>query len=230
VTAWLDGASAANRSAFLARLDLAYFLRRVNYVNHRGGVPRAALGQMADVRQRLIRLGRALRSRDTATAGVPALRTALTPVAAGPTAPDPAGTEFVAAVRAVEPVMQAFAAALDLDHATTEVAAIVNTLGAERVKRWEGFDEVDEATLALRQLIPGENKDIAVVRVSPRDATSVCDERHGQVKLAGAAIHHWWVLPRTGGGTTSWGRLDASSGSSGCLSTTLQPARSTDDR
>jgi hypothetical protein len=62
VTAWLDGASAATRSGFLGRLDLAYFLRRVNYVNHRGGVPRAALAQMADVRQRLIRLGRALRS------------------------------------------------------------------------------------------------------------------------------------------------------------------------
>ena len=41
-------------------------------------------------------------------------------------------------------------------------------IGGAPLKRWEGFDEVDEATLALRQLIPGENKDIAVVRVSPR--------------------------------------------------------------
>jgi hypothetical protein len=91
--------------------------------------------------------------------------------------------------------MQAFAAALDLDQATTDVAAIVNTLGAEPVKRWEGFDEVDEATLALRQLIPGENKDIAVVRVSPRDGTSVCDERHGSETGGHRDPSLRWVLP-----------------------------------
>ncbi len=212
VTAWLDGANPATRTAFLARFDLAYFLRRVNYVNHRGGVPPDALADMADVRQRLIRLGRALRARDTATAGVPALRTALDAlVTAGPNAVDPAAAEFVAAVQAVEPVMQAFAAALDLDQATTDVAAIVATLDAAPQKRWDGFDEVDEATLALRQLIPGENKDIAVVRVSPRDATSVCDERHGQVKLAGTAIHHFggFFRPDWRRNDIMWGRLDA---------------------
>ena len=70
---------------------------------------------------------------------------------------------------------------------------------------------MDEATLALRQLIPGENKDIAVVRVSPRDATSVCDERKGKVKLAGTAIHHFggFFRPDWRRNDIMWGRLDA---------------------
>jgi predicted acylesterase/phospholipase RssA len=211
VTAWRDGAT-ISQADFLRRLDLAYFLRRVNYVNHRGDVPRRERGKMADIRQRLIRAGRTLRSRDTNTVGVSELRAALDALEqAGAAVVDPTQPQFAAAVHAVDAVMQAFAQVLDLDGATNAVATIVNGLGTEPAKRWTGFDEVDEATLALRQLIPGENKDIAVVRVSPRDATSVCDEGHGKVKLAGTAIHHFggFFRPDWRRNDIMWGRLDA---------------------
>ena len=214
VTAWLDGASATTRSAFLGRLDLAYFLRRVNYVNHRGGVPPATLA--ADGRRPAApdptRPGAAL-TRDGDRRACPRCGAPWTrsppPVRARSI---PRGPEFVAAVQAVEPVMQAFAAALDLDGATQRGRG--DRQHARRESRRNGgtaSTRVDEATLALRQLIPGENKDIAVVRVSPRDATSVCDERHGQVKLAGTAIHHFggFFRPDWRRNDIMWGRLDA---------------------
>jgi hypothetical protein len=77
---------------------------------------------------------------------------------------------------------------------------------------WRSFLLYDEVTYALQEQLPGENEDIEVHRISPRDATALLDERReGIPKLAGANVHHF-------GGFFSadwrrndilWGRLDA---------------------
>ena len=68
-----------------------------------------------------------------------------------------------------------------------------------------------------------------MVRVSPRDATSVCDERHGQVKLAGTAIHHFggFFRPDWRRNDIMWGRLDAAERLIGML---VDDAADADDR
>jgi hypothetical protein len=79
------------------------------------------------------------------------------------------------------------------------------------VRQWNCFAAYDEATLALREMLAGENDDIEVLRVSPQDTWRLVDERIHGPKLAGAQVHHF-------GGFFSadwrrndilWGRLDA---------------------
>jgi patatin-related protein len=79
------------------------------------------------------------------------------------------------------------------------------------VGQWNCFAAYDEATLALREMLAGENNDIEVLRVSPQDTWRLVDERIHGPKLAGVQVHHF-------GGFLSadwrrndilWGRLDA---------------------
>ena len=73
---------------------------------------------------------------------------------------------------------------------------------------WEWFIAYDEATLPLRDLLPGENDDIEVLRVSPRDTWRLVDD-----PVAAPS----WPAPRcitsaassapTGGATTSCGAV-----------------------
>ena len=113
-------------------------------------MPPATLAEMADVRQRLIRLGRALRSRETATAGRTrvAERASTRSRAAGPSAIDPAGPEFMAGSpggRARDAGVRGRARPRQRD----ERGRGDRQRGSAREpqKRWDGFDEIDEATL-----------------------------------------------------------------------------------
>jgi hypothetical protein len=77
---------------------------------------------------------------------------------------------------------------------------------------WSWFDVYDEATYALHELLPGENEDIQVHRISPRDATALVDERtDGIPKLAGAQVHHFGAFFAADWRRNDilWGRLDA---------------------
>jgi hypothetical protein len=78
-------------------------------------------------------------------------------------------------------------------------------------RRWTQFEVYDEATYALQELLPGENKDIEVHRVSPRDASALVDERKtGVAKLAGAQVHHFGAFFDADWRRNDilWGRLD----------------------
>jgi hypothetical protein len=111
---------------------------------------------------------------------------------------------------AVDALMAEFAAGLALPDARRRSLEAV-TGDAELTALWHRFAAYDEATLPLRDLLPGENDDIEVLRVSPRDTWRLVDDAARGPKLAGTQVHHF-------GGFFSadwrrndilWGRLDA---------------------
>ena len=111
---------------------------------------------------------------------------------------------------AVDALMADFATTLALDGARRDSLQAV-AADAELAALWKRFAAYDEATLPLRDLLPGENDDIEVLRVSPRDTWRLVDDAARGPKLAGTQVHHF-------GGFFSadwrrndilWGRLDA---------------------
>ena len=91
---------------------------------------------------------------------------------------------------AVETVLDSFATLLGLAQVQARISAAIDG-DDDLQQRLERFVDYDEATLALRELIPGENDDIEVIRVSPRDTTSLVDEAATGPKLAGSNVHHF---------------------------------------
>ena len=76
---------------------------------------------------------------------------------------------------------------------------------------WDSFAVYDEAMLPLRDLLPGENDDIEVLRVSPRDTWRLVDDSKQGPKLAGSQIHHFggFFSAEWRRNDILWGRLDA---------------------
>ncbi len=201
---------------FLETLDLAFVLRRINFLKHGLGGGTSAIKELDYIRQQLIRDGRQLRSREPTTPAVDALRTALDTfrkLSSDSDAPLAARQAACAtAAGALPPVLKAFADALALADETRYAEVVVRGLNDTTVaRRWDHFDSYDDATLALRQLIPGENDDIGVVRVSPADAQTVFCQQPGRPKLAGVAVHHFGGFFDADWRRTDimWGRLDA---------------------
>ena len=106
---------------------------------------------------------------------------------------------------AVDALMAEFTTTLALGGARRDSLQAV-AADADLTALWHRFAAYDEATLPLRDLLPGENDDIEVLRVSPRDTWRLVDD---------AARGPSWPVPRcttsaassapTGGATTSCG-------------------------
>lgn len=184
------------------------------------------------VRNELVLRTRPLRNREPGPAGTPGLRRALDALGRaarpersdGPVRPADAAARrdrleaaTRAAADAAQSVIEGFIDTLrlpDFEHAVDDLAAGFADGQpdlADPLRRWQNFEAFDEATLALQELLPGENDDIAVVRVSPRDAQAVRKDTPDVPKLAGAAIHHFGAFFSADWRRNDimWGRLDA---------------------
>jgi patatin-related protein len=213
---------------FLRCLDLSYELRRINFLQARVGRQMKVASPPADPNRfercrsvrdaldkvyiTLSRRGRALRFRGSPSAEIVTLREALGSVDVDTTNDDlRARLQPGQPLRtALDAVLSSFAAELQLDGARTDdFVALAEDPVLERL--WSNFVAYDEATFALSELLPGENSDINVLRVSPRDTRNLVDEAEHGPKLAGSRFHHFggffnqpWRL-----NDTLWGRLDA---------------------
>jgi hypothetical protein len=126
----------------------------------------------------------------------------------------PQPTDVVNALQTLDTVLEAFnrRSVEMLAGAQAAINEILNdNPDLETYRRgWSNFAVYDQATYALQQL-PGENEDIAVYRVSPREATAIIDERARNLsKLAGVQIHHFGAFFDADWRRNDilWGRLD----------------------
>jgi hypothetical protein len=229
-----DEPAADQPDPFLATLDLGFELRRINFLQARlghgmtAGTAAETFAQRATMRRDLDKVyialadrARTLRFRGPAPSDVVvAARTALGDMAtrvdfAAP--PSDVDAQLRSMLQPGQPLRVAlddllayFAGVLALEQARADsLGAVAADAGFAAL--WHRFPAYDEATLPLRDQLPGENDDIEVLRVSPRDTWRLVDDAARGPKLAGTQVHHF-------GGFFSadwrrndilWGRLDA---------------------
>jgi Protein of unknown function (DUF3376) len=221
-------------ATFLDSLDLGFELRRINFLQGRIGgdmkttAPDDAFVQQRDMRRALDKAyvevatrARVLRYRDPKpTEVVTAVRNALGVIevdvdfSASPQEIDAALTRRLQTGQplrvAIDALMATFGDGLKLDLARAQSRAAIVTDPTLTVL-WDRFEVYDEAMLPLRDLLPGENDDIEVLRVSPRDTWRLVDDSKQGPKLAGTQVHHFggFFSPEWRRNDILWGRLDA---------------------
>jgi predicted acylesterase/phospholipase RssA len=226
VEAWLnptDEPTDGDREEwFLERWDLSYWLRRINFVHGRAGAYivnskpgkdpdslRTARRKLDLVYTDLANSARKLRRRDDVPDSVGRLRTSLGTVDVSAD-DDLKGDGYQRQRAALESVLEDFARTVPLDSVNGQIVDAID--GDDDLLRSNArFDDYDQATLAVRDLVPGENDDIKVIRVSPRDTTMLVDEQRSGPKLAGSRIHHFGAFFDDDWRRRDilWGRLDA---------------------
>jgi len=234
VTAWHGAGGGGSSAAFLTSLDLGFELRKINFLQGRIGRDmktadsKAEFDKQRDWRGELDKTyidvaarARKLRYRQpTPDALIGPLQELLGGLELDINFGAPPAEIDVALASRLQPgsplrsaldaVMRNFGDQLKLTDTERLIAeAIKGNADLERAN--DRFEAYDEASLPLRDLLPGENDDIEVLRVSPRDTWRIVDDSKRGPKLAGSQIHHF-------GGFFSadwrrndilWGRLDA---------------------
>ncbi len=239
VSAWQaltrEEATAAGRpDAFLASLDLGFELRRINFLQGRIGrgmkamTPDLDFMQQREMRRALdkayvevVTRARVLRYRNPTPTDVQvAVRKELGAIeAAVDLSAPPQHVDGALRSRlqpgqplrqAIDSLMATFDDGLDLELSRRQSRAAVASDPTLR-SLWDWFAVYDEAMLPLRDLLPGENDDIEVLRVSPRDTWRLVDDSKQGPKLAGSQIHHFggFFSAEWRRNDILWGRLDA---------------------
>ena len=239
VSVWLsivehEDAATGHPDTFLDDLDLGFELRRINFLQGRiGSDMRTGPADDEFARQSAVRhdldkvyvalatRARRLRFRDpNPDAVVVAARKALGEMqddvdfSAPPTDIDSALRTRLQPGQtlrdAVDGLLGMFSAGLELARSRDDSLGAV-AADEHLAALWHRFAAYDEAMLPLHDFLPGENDDIEVLRVSPRDTWRLVDDAARGPKLAGTRVHHF-------GGFFSadwrrndilWGRLDA---------------------
>ncbi|HVS69094.1 MAG TPA: patatin-like protein [Mycobacteriales bacterium] len=215
-----------NPETVLLRLDIDQSLRKINFLQGRidaimrekspSSELRAARTSCASAYQRLATAGRRMliREGNPISAQLDELARAL--------GPSPSATPTLAMLMALDATLTAVAGELTAARTAAETAceaALTDLRASDDRARlrtaWQNFTVFDQATYALAQLLPGENIDLDVRRISPRDSTMLVDEERTQhKKLAGAELHHFGAFLEADWRRNDilWGRLDAAEG------------------
>ena len=219
----------------LGSLDLAYELRRINFLQGRAGrlmrTESQRFAELRDARRRLdaiytelAQAGRSLRYRREDAPELAALRAMMgdVPIAA---TDDQLGEWLSEDERdaVLGDALTHFASQLNLSTVGTRIDEALEGL-PDIQGLASKFDRYDEATYALNTLIPGENDDIEVIRVSPRDTSNIRADSTSNPKLAGSAVHHFGAFFSADWRRNDifWGRLDGAER----IITSLYPATS----
>ncbi len=225
VERWLDGSTtvdAARGQWFLDRWDLSYWLRRINFVHGRAGKRllgadaeaaasmRAVRSKLDDVYTEFATAARQIRAREQPSQALSRLREVLGAVDPSSSESDVGGDHYPDLRDALDPVLEDFANTINLPAVNDKVIAAIGD-DPDLRRQFERFDDYDQATLGVRDLLPGENDDIRVVRVSPRDTKRLVDEERSGPKLSGVRVHHFGAFFDEDWRRRDilWGRLDA---------------------
>jgi patatin-related protein len=229
IETWLANPAAAGSAGdvgsrsdmLLTTLDLSYELRRINFLQGRAGrlmrTDPNRFGELRDARRKLDEIytelaqaGRSLRFRREEAPELDALRTMMGDVSVTATDEELAvwlGTSGRDAV--LSDALAHFASQLALPPVGPRIGKALEGLPDIQALA-SVFDRYDDATYALNAFIPGENDDIEVVRVSPRDTMNIRADSSSNPKLAGSAVHHFGAFFSADWRRNDifWGRLD----------------------